>query len=288
MLDTNKYDYTQLDLPNVMVTIPKGYVANSYKVHGRITPFLDALTKKYPQWKFVGMWHYYAGHTPSDPVYDMFAVYQNGEMLGRISSEHDWKHGDRYEVWSHRIERSRHRGGWSRTKDLKKAMKLIADNFAARSIGELVAVGRSNITDVINRVVSPPLRAHSGAFGMLKEHAAQYFATHWEELKARAAIPVAMLGVDYPALYEAATDAERLSKAFHGNVGVSVVIKDGTYAVTRGEHTGYVNTERLPAELKTMLGMLKLLDNGAFMVDVGVKADDTTYFIMGDFSDQNL
>lgn len=280
MFDTNTYDYVPLYMPNVLAEVEKG-ATDIPVVASRTWPLLDALVKKYPRWKFVGRQPY-----ASTKTLVHFRVYDGSQQLGSISSETAWKYGDRYLLKSPRLDKQRERGHETRTKDLKKAIKLVSDNYYAKTLAELVGVSREVIHSALSRAVAKPHGDHRQAYSRVEEFAKQYVATHWEAFleEAKASGKDLSYVGDYPVIRSLALEADRVGTAVRERRGVDVVIHGATY-VLRGsgnEEPVLYASDTLPRDVKTKLALLKLMNDDEYIDGVGVKASDNTYFIMDD------
>jgi hypothetical protein len=86
----------------------------------------------------------------------------------------------------------------------------------------------------------------------------------------------------------AAADAESLKLVKDNNKGSVVLIIGQDYIVTNAvitagtvENTKVCSTDTLPPAFKRKLGMLKLLEVGCYIADVGVRAAEHTFFVDG-------
>jgi len=117
MFERDKFDYTPLysDNPNILIRIAKG--ANLGGFPGALHPVLSTLSRRHKDWTFIG----HSQHN-SCKVW----VYADGEGLGWFLA-----YGSNLEISidSQELSNKRFRGQCNRTKDPKKAIKLIEENF---------------------------------------------------------------------------------------------------------------------------------------------------------------
>jgi hypothetical protein len=124
------------------------------------------------------------------------------------------------------------------------------------------------------------------AYSRVESFAKQYVANHWEAflVEAKASgTDLSYVGV-YPAIRSLSMEADRVGTAVREHKGVVVVIHGATYVV-RGinqDEPVLYTSDTLPSDVKTKLALLKLMDNNEYIDGVGVKASDSTYFIMDD------
>lgn len=283
MIEHNRWDYVAMYVPNVLAEVQKGRILAQGEVapHGGIMPLLDALVKKFPRWQFIGQTHYAHSCTPH-----FFRIYESGEELGSISYGDHYKHGGQYIIRNKRIADARARGYEARTVDLKKATRMVVDNFGAKTMDELIRDSANELLNSVNRVQEPRRRSFHEMWSLIEGFAKHYIAEHWDELKhdiaQHANLPA---NADFPAKYNALDEANNLSNAYrgYGKRGTIVVIKDASYALKRGgDDPVIVTSDLLPRNIKAKLGMLKLLEDGDFVPDVGVRSRDNLYFVMDD------
>jgi len=291
MFDHETYNYVTMHLPNVMAELYKDRAYGTPVVHPYTAPFLDALVKKYPNWKFVGQVHRYSGASSSgDTNISIFKVVEGNQTIGLITAEHHYKFNQRYAVTNKRIDRLRYRGSWTYTKDLKKAIKLVSDNFSSLTTEELLEAATSNVNSKLNDITGGPRRAYDGIVRDLNPRILNYAAAHWEEV---ASSPI-MAGISrqvldsFPAKHAAMLEAKAFNDSYYGHNGImsGVVVtvnNRGEYVVQDrlDKKVAMFSPQDLPEGLKTKLGMLKLSDAGVHVPDVGVKADDSTFFVSG-------
>jgi hypothetical protein len=282
MFDHVEHDYVNMGLPNLMAEVRKGRVVATGEISlsRYLVPFLDALMKKFPRWTFV----VYAPWNTTNS--SSFRVYEAGEELGSIAIRDHYRHGPQFVVKNARIARARQRGWETVTKDMKKAIRLVVDNFGAKTIQELLRESRDKTSHAISNVTQPIRRKFTSEWEALQDFARHYIADHWEELQPQITAFRAqkLVPVDFPASYDAYKKANRFGDAFHrADKGVIVVIKDGSYALSRKDKDpDIVTSDQLPRDVKMKLGMLKMLEDGEYVPDVGIRVADNMYFIMDD------
>jgi hypothetical protein len=121
----------------------------------------------------------------------------------------------------------------------------------------------------------------------VESFAKQYIANHWdaflEEAKASGQ-DLSFVG-DYPAIRSLALEADRVGTAIREDKGLAVVIHGATYAVGRdpdNHDPKLYASDTLPRDVKTKLALLKMLGDSEYIEGVGIKASESTYFIMED------
>ena len=89
---------------------------------------------------------------------------------------------------------------------------------------------------------------------------------------------------DLDALDTAARAAAAMSAALTAGTGVTIITRARDYIVTQvgaaGDEVILVPPEQLAPVLRQGVGMLKLVAAGDLIPDVGVRIDETTYFVL--------
>ena len=122
-IDYNRYDYAKLGTyKNVMVRWDKGEVQKDMKVAPFISPLIDKLALYHGNWTIIGDAMRWCDTLSG------FNVYEDGEHIGYLASS--VRRGERaVDMTSRSIDRALWRGRYKSTSDLKKAYKIIKDNF---------------------------------------------------------------------------------------------------------------------------------------------------------------
>ncbi len=164
-IDYNRYDYAKLGTyKNVMVRWDKGEVQKDMKVAPFISPLIDKLALYHGNWTIIGDAMRWCDTLSG------FNVYEDGEHIGYLASS--VRRGERaVDMTSRSIDRALWRGRYKSTSDLKKAYKIIKDNFVtedftgrASSVSDkgkaamTTAAGRLNrdMTSIYDKLRSPP------------------------------------------------------------------------------------------------------------------------------------
>ena len=278
-----KYDYEAMDLPNVFMTYRKGSEERlPAKISPKLNELVEAVARKYPKWKLVA--DSYFNHDSHYHIRRM-AIYEGEERLGTIG-ENYVRCSTVFEMSNDRIKAERIRGQSTCTKDLNKAMKVIAKMFGAKTLYEVLSDGCDDISERLNRVhysndSSRSYAAHP-LFAVMQAHILDNLAQYREIL-----IGSGVSEGEIQKLVDAQDKAERsgeMKECFERNHGAVVQIRGADYIVCKTadpyKTMRKFTSDTLPSELKSVIGMLKLLDVDALIPSKGFKYSDSQFFVV--------
>ena len=290
-----KYDYIELTLPNIVGRWEKDKERREIRVEKDIKPFVEALAKKYPQWRFVStsFWHQRPDNAEPYAEAHRFYVYDGREALGQISTDYGRSREKVYAINNERISTSRQRGDTTKTKDLNKAVKIVGKMFGAKTINERLAEAQSDATNEIYRVYQDRASTFQRTYEHIAKHLMPYIMANYESLA-----PIAVQGganAETVGKLVSAHEEFKITKEIHecqqNNTGAVVLIHGSDYAVMgkddTGEHkTRIFSTDTLPPHIKRSVGMLKLVEPKYFIKGAGMKIHDQAFFIVKEVSDE--
>jgi hypothetical protein len=277
-IDYSRYDYVKLGTyKNVMVRWDKGEVQKPVTVATFISPLIDKLALHHGNWTIIAdavRW--------SDAVH-VFNVYENDEYIGYLA-ESNSRGSKAVDMTSRTIDRSLWRGRYKTTGDLKKAYKIIKDNFVTLGFEDRASAvsgrGKAAMTnaahkmnrganDIYDKLRSPLLCylyhniASVGpaleAFGA-DAHQVNSLRTAYEEMKV----------------------GEQGKAAVDNGTGVTVTpFKDRFIVCTPKQEPVLMTQTELPETLRTKMAMLKLMDqDNVILEDVGIRTDGNVFYII--------
>lgn len=291
MMDELKYDYLPLELPNMLAERHKNPEQKPVATYSKMYPLVEALALKKPQWKFIA--HRYHARDGKDSGY-AFRVCEGREILGEIVMSYGWRDDDAFEIRNKRIQDSRERGGSAKTKDVKKAIKLVLKSFGTKTISEQVNEALQQTTDATRRVASDRSETFQSLFRHMQEHLFTHIMDNYKELA-----PIAIQnGADATVVekllpaYEEYQITKEIKTCKTSNTGAAVLTLGSEYAVTLWDHsagnmqTHMHTTDTLPTHIKRSVGLLKLVEVKHFLKGVGVRVADTTFFVISKAEDE--
>ena len=256
-------------------------------------PFVEALALKYPQWEFVecdsrSQWssdgmHYQAA--------DGFTIMDKREELGKIRIDHWCRAGARYWIDNFRIDAQRTRGSGFKTKHMDKAVKYVAKYFGSRNIMEIMDASEEAAGRVLSNVVGQLQQDVRYKWRRLDSFAASFLMKNWGEFAdyvrsettgQTAFVEAADL---YPDAYTHEKEAVKINDLIHEGKAWLVNISNSSYIVKQGETVSIWESDQLPNIVRRNLGMLKLVQDREIISNVGLRVDESTYYVIGEQHD---
>lgn len=251
-------------------------------VHEFMVPLINELSLKRPMWTFVSrssavtsdnsVWHY-----------ARFQVRVGDEIIGEIDMDVNWRTSEKsYEFDCRQLRAKRTRGSSTKTKDLKKATKLITENFRELSYGEHAHKAEQLTKQAAYRVQSSRKYAFSQLEAKARPEVMGFLRKHWSEFVG--SILDSKLQSELAGMldaYDEARAADAINAAI-GTKGTFIKLVDGKYVATRyGDNEVHVYTnETLPSDLRGNMGALKLVNKDMVIPDIGVRGDEDSFYLL--------
>lgn len=245
-------------------------------VHPSMARFIDALRVKRPTWRFKSTEavYYIEGQELRN-----FIVYDGNEQLGRVWTDRHWRTAEeRYYYNNHRLEKSRQRNGGGFSTKVAVAVKKVLDQFSTKSLDELAEEAAAKVTNVTAAVFSTASYAYSSAKQKVTKALQTYIEANWETLKPYTT------GCDDIDLRELRLHYDATDKAYQSRDrdGSATVFMHGDQMVMnrKGSEAKVVTLADLTDKQRAALGMLKLMEDKAFIPEVGVRVDRETFYLL--------
>lgn len=277
MLDDLKYEYVEIGAPNVLWAKERNKPQDkAVDIHSGIRALIYEASKKFPAWKFIAKptWHYGDTHTLC-----MFNVYANRERLGSVSYGRDARGSSAFIVSSERIPNRKNR---ITTKDGKKALTLVRKYFKPETVKEKV---RAALNDIDTRTTvdfsvarDGYIRARGSMVTTVESFILANKAQVIEFMRDRG--DDSTLFDNYINQRHKLDVIERTKKKVNNSGGAAVIRDKDKYIVADSEYTFVTLPDSsLPAHMRQALGMLKLVDNGEFLDNVGYRFNENLFYI---------
>ena len=279
MLNDIDFDYIDLGLPNLVWAKSKEKTySKPVQLGSRMAPLAYEAAKKFPRWKFVGL--------PSISYDDQmevakFNVYENREKIGTIGTTQT-RQGLKYVIANDRIAKGRKRGSSAETKDVSKALKLMAKSFGGKTNTEKLNAAYAELERGIINGNAAKQAAFNQSRATLVRRLDPYIFANFETVSA-AAIAAGADANGVMELPELKNDLDTTSHIYHAlanTKGVFIHITGNDYLTRDGLDNLVLSSDQLPSDLKGKLGMLKLVEDNHFMKDVGYRLNANTFFIV--------
>lgn len=289
-MDYENYDYVPAkDYTNVFASVHKTRAQNpnGYFVTDRIKPFIDALVAARPQWKFVCD---RVGYAPTTHPTSMgtFSVYAGSEKVGEVTTDSMYRDGEDHVAYAYdtvRLSRARQRGAWSKSTKLDVAVKAVLKNFYTKTIDEVLEHQITQLREHVATHTQRKRRAFLSEYDKVSDAVRDIAIQNWGYFSEQLTANGVAYSPDMETLYEAHKIATRLNNASAEWKGVAIHLRGDDYIVVRNWNTGdktvsIHSSEGLPDHTRRSLGLLKLLEDGNAIADVGFRLNANTYFVM--------
>lgn len=289
MLDLTRYEYVTLGMPNVTAGWPVAHDrANvQFSIHKEIELFVFEAAKKYPMWEFCADSLPTKAHIEASKFQATgFEIFDKDEYIGEIGFDYASRGNTVYVIRNERIEKERERGPAAKTKDLKKAIKILGKKFGAKTLQERLQEAIRWCDHGLGDAVNSKGRAFRNAYNeVLINYLHEYVVNNWETIKQVAASKGADAAFleKFPDTYYDHVETNKISNSFDSDRGVVVVIHGADYAVwdlsKKEDKVTVYSTNDLPDWIKRGVGMLKLIEKNNLISGVGYKAEDGSFFV---------
>lgn len=281
----------QMDLPNVFREVPENDAGMKRTTHARVYPFMipliEQLSRKHPTWEFIST-DFGMHNTDNDTYeYSRFKVYDLGEELGFVGRERHWSTGvESYEFNCPRLAKKRERGNTTKTKDLKKALKLINEHMYALTLEERTLKVKDTTRSKLHSLHSTHFYKYRNERDVLADSLAAFAFANWEQFMSTPAPGGREGGARERILdaHEAFKGASSVADAHTAQRGAAVFQRGETYYVS---HDGAASFETIPYTLdalpegiKSAVALLKLLDENQHVPDVGMRLDASAFYVV--------
>lgn len=280
------YEETLIGLPNVVINDSQHKNRNNandrYVTNTSLYKTLKPLVDNKPNWKFVANGFTSRNNDAGgfDIIATRFRIHCDGEYLGEVWIEY---HGRSYKiaVSNHRIQAERERRNGYRTENHERATLQIRKKFYPKGLNERV----DQAFDSISRSLSDHFTDASGVvWNRQKKFLSK--AEAFVLAKVNDYIDMFNLHKESQELAESQVKkdtVELVNNSFRNHKGTIVLVDGLLYIVKVGEEQPITKADNELDEVTRMkLGMLKLVDDGELISNVGVKVNDRTFFLVGE------
>ena len=257
-----------------------------FVVHDKVLPLVEELCKNRPQWTLKS-----ANVSLRDPAIvsaHHFDVYENGQLLGEISVESGYRTDTGpvtyYRYDNPRLTLKRQRGMWNKTSKLDLAVKNILKAFHAKTLAETIVEVEQQVEVKLSENTRTANADFDSGFRRMGAFITGYIMANWDtiapELKARGA-PVPD---DLPERLTSKKEAEATERAYLDKQGFTILTRGSDYIMVRGRgderETEVKSSEQLTDNIRRNLGFLKLSEGSRIIPNVGVRLNESTFFVI--------
>ena len=251
-----------------------------------LQPLIDKMIMKYPTWKYRAT--DVQGYTMTNPSgnnigYEVvrLVVFESGVEIGSISrsySSGDYKMG----ISNDRIAKKRHRTDTYSTGNVDKAMLAIKKTFSKPNVEERVDKVYTQAIGVVRDVYWQKDRECDNAKGEVQAEATKYvfkegFPAFMEHLKTMNKLKL----IDKQAEMVAEMQTiQAVRKLVDDREATLIILDGGNYIVKKRGEVTIVPSADLPEDMKTKLGMLKLVEPEQFVSGVGARVSTESFVLV--------
>lgn len=247
-------------------------------VHEDIQPFIDALAVKYPHWEFVATGVRYTGDNNEEAKSIRFSVYndanpreQVGEIKGDYKYNNDGKRLPSYIVYNQRLAHDRERGHRLETTKLSVAMKAVHKYFNPPPVTALLEQVMTRGVGQFNHAVAHKERLARNTEYSLQASKEEFIKANWDKYLDSLADTLLNVAHKYKEEFD---EYLRLFNIQRNNYALAVVIQNDKYVVSCNDKIITYDVNTIPIDLRAQLGLLKLIEEGEVLEDVGVRTKD--------------
>ena len=250
-------------------------------------PFVEALALKYPQWKFVECDARRQWGTDRSTWYaaDGFTIMDKREELGTIRIDHWCRTGTRYWVDNFRIDAQKSRGSGFKTKHMDKAMKHVVKYFGVRDTTELLEAAEQKALRAKQDAVSGLQGRRRSMEHRLDDQLYRYVLENQYEAFAQWTKDVGVWRAEvdqFPDACRELDEALKINDLINTGKAWLVHIVNSDYIVKQGDTVAIWESDKLPNTVRRNLGMLKLVKDRELISNVGIRVDESTYYVLGE------
>jgi hypothetical protein len=263
--------------PNVKSGREYSNSSEEMDVHEDVAPFIDALAVKYPHWEFRTNNIKYSGVDNEIIKAYGFKVFNDanpreevGEIKGSYKYVKDKKHVS-YVVYNRRLAYDRERGHCFETTKLPLAMKAVHKYFNPPPVVEVLEHVMTRGVGQYNHVVAHKERAARNTEHYLQASKEQFIKDNWDKYLGSLTDTVLGVALKYK---EEFNDYLRMFNVQKNNYAVAVVIQNNEYVVSCNDKITTYDVNTIPIDLKAQIGLLKLMEEGDVLEDVGVRTKE--------------
>jgi hypothetical protein len=246
-----------------------------------IEPLIEELAIKHPEWKFE---HHYARRNLVSAsggvtwVYERMKVMDKYEEIGQIGIDYT-RAGKRFWINNHRVEGMRERGSGVKTTDIKKAIRHVDKFFGRKNLNEKLAEARDKAKSVIDGIARDKYFKHQNVWGAIQDDARQYIAENIQAFMAATNNP--KKAELFPEAVQELEHANNVRNMTNSHKSHLVFIEGMNYSVSLGQSLPQIMTsEELPAFIRMGVGMLKLVEDGVLITNIGFRVDESTFVVL--------
>jgi hypothetical protein len=254
--------------------------------HPALQLLIDQLVRKRPRWHYVLKGHASMAEGQDAYFRHYMWITEDGERLGEVSVEKHWRTNDiTYEIDNPRIRNSRQRGGGAKTTKLPVAVKLIINNFAMKTIDELLQAAENSTKTAVSRGYSKAQSNLTSVVYTLRDELFNLVANN-PTIKQQIIFSDEAKNERFdrlPNLYAEEQVARTMYDKYQQNDGNIVMMRgDKLWVCAVNDLTNHISYtyETAPKHILLAVAMLKVAGEGVVIEGIGVRADAEHFYVV--------
>jgi hypothetical protein len=245
-----------------------------------LAPLIEALALKHTDWKFEAT---YTSRRNSSGAHLMFTVERmkvtnKYEELGQVGLDYT-RAGKRFYINNHRVENMRERGSGVKTTDLNKALRHVDKFFGLKGLDEKLEEAKNQAHNISSNVAREKYYYYQNIWRSLEEPARQFILKNMEAFTA--ATKNVQEIKKFPEALREMDNANFVSDLICKNKTYLVLIDGMNYSVALGNHPSEtMASEQLPTFIRQGVGMLKLVEVGNIITNIGLRVAENTFVVL--------
>jgi hypothetical protein len=235
---------------------------------------IPVVARMFPAWQFVVTQIHMEGRDANRKVYPTWiTVSEKGVSRGRINIRHPWRSYSEDLVFENpRIHRAMERVGRKTTTKPKVAVQIVKQYFTDPPIAEQIkeVARRTRVEASQHKAMFKATRdlEYMKLVGLVQSYVEENL------LDIAKQVPAVNTNFNVPAYLNLVEDAKISASVvdISANSTLTVMLRDDKYVLHRSNMPIYALTsESLPEQVRTAVGLLKLVEDGQFVRDVGYR-----------------
>lgn len=249
-------------------------------VDSYLAPLVEALALKHTDWKFEATYTSRKHGANAEITYNVerMKVTNKYEELGQVGLDYT-RAGKRFYINNHRVENMRERGSGVKTTDLNKALRHVDKFFGLKGLDEKLEEAKNQAHNISSNVAREKYYLYQNVWRSLEEPARQFILKNMEAFTA--ATKDVHVVEKFPEALHAMDNANFVSELINRNKTYLVLIDGMNYSVALGNNPSEtMASEQLPTFIRQGVGMLKLVDVGNIITNIGLRVAENTFVVL--------
>ena len=260
-------------------------------VHSSLDTVVSRLATLNPRWMFIVTGRMATGGGACKA--SEFEVRMDNEVLGELSLVSSRSRGTLISVSNDRISAKRQRSNSYRTDNAEKAILAAKKSFGRMNASERLDKAKAEAAKVLNQASWNKERQHREQAHFINAAMHNWVRNEGEHLflefvKAQMPVAEAKRVLDaHESERVLAMEMKSIAEVqqLYGKDESLLVVKDGgKYLARMGEKLDIYEDATLPTDIRMKLGMLKLVEDGQFITEVGCRVSSEIFVLQADLT----